>query len=183
MTNSTRKYPGSILLPLSVLTLLGACSDTNVPAAHPTTTAAPVAAPAKVDPNAIDAPIPAGAFKATVALSGQPVFSPEKSTFVFQVLVKNQGTAALYGAGKYPVTLAVEILGSSGSPDRDGGVRDFIRVALPLIPPGQMATVVANIPVDSVRGHKLRFALVQEFVAWHEEADAIFETDPNSIKP
>lgn len=167
----------------TVLTvLLSACAGQDAPAPKAPTApaAAPAAAPApapvaKEDPYAINAAIPADAFKAKLTLGGQAPSQDGKGT-TYQLQVKNEGTVPLYGTGKYPVTVGATILGSTGSADRDGGVRDFVRESLPLALPGQSVTVNVTVPSDPrLKGHKLRFSLVQEGIAWHEEASALVD--------
>lgn len=122
------------------------------------------------DPNAINAPIPAKAFKLDLSVVSEPTLAADGRSVTYQVKVDNNGTATVYGVGKNKVNIGVMILGDDGTTKGSGGVRDFVRTALPLIPSGQSATVSVGIPVDPrLDGRSLRIATVQENVTWHEE--------------
>jgi len=130
--------------------------------------------PAGGDPNAINAPIAPEAYKVTLALYGTPSLAFHGTSARYQVQVKNEGTVPVYGAGKNAVNLGVTILSSDGTIDGPGGLRDFLRVPLPLLAPGQSASVALSIPADAkVDGKTVRLATVQEFAAWHDTRDTI----------
>lgn len=132
-------------------------------------------APATVqDPNAIEAPIPADAYKVTLSLSGGPLPSSDGRTITYQVQAKNAGTATVYGVGSKAVNIGISVLGNDNTPNGAGGILDFARARLPLIAPGQSSLVTVVVPADArVAGHSLRLATVQEGVAWHEDDGTI----------
>lgn len=125
----------------------------------------------KVDENAINAPLATEAYGAKLKLAA-PSQNEDGTSLHFIVEVENAGTSPIYGVGTKPFNIGIQVLGNDGSPDGPGGVRDFMRLPLPLIKPGETAKLVADIPFDSrLEDRKLRFAVVQEFVRWYEEAD------------
>ncbi|PNS09218.1 hypothetical protein [Solilutibacter silvestris] len=176
--------PKIYLLAFTASILLGACSGpANNPGIgadkppQPATTE-----PASTDPNAINSPLAAEAFKGKVTLTGQPTLSADKKSLVYQFKVQNSGTAALYSVGKHPIHIGIAVIGTSGSVDTDGGIRDFSRADLPLIPAGETATVTVNVPVDPrMQGRKLRFALVQEGAGWRDDAQSVAESDTSEL--
>ncbi len=156
------------LFALSCATLFAAC-EVNTPNAA--TTQAD-------DADAITAPIPGDAYKLALSLVGKPLPAADGKTITYQVLVENKGSAPVYGVGKADGSMAVDIgemvLGDGDNVDGNGGSRDFTRVHLPLLAPGQAAVVAVNVPAaPRLDGRKLRLATVQEGVAWHEDDGSI----------
>lgn len=152
------------------LLLLTACSgekqapDTATPKAPepPALTETPT-----VDPNAINEPIAAEAFKIQLSLNGTPRAATNGNGMEVEVTVANNGNTPVYGVGSKPVNLGVLILGDGDDVTGTGGVRDFVRQPLPLIAPGSSATVLIHVPADDrIDGRKLRISVVQEAVAW-----------------
>ena len=152
--------------------LLAGCMDKTGTANSDTSPAA--ARPAKEDPNAINAPIAPEAYKVTLSITDAPALTSDGANATYQVQMKNEGSAAVYGAGTNAVNLGIIILGSDGTVDGPGGTREFIRVPLPLLSPGQNATVPVTISSESkLDGKIVRLATVQEGVAWHDASDTI----------
>lgn len=162
---------------LCMLAALAACDRTPPqapaePAAtpDPTRDATATPTPAPVDPNAIEIPIPDDAFKATLSIAKPPHVSTSGLGVEIVVHVANTGTSALYGVGSKQVNIGVQILGDNDDVAAPGGVRDFVRAGLPYLPPGAQSDIVVAIPADQrLDGRKLRLALVQENVRWHED--------------
>ncbi|TMN19309.1 hypothetical protein [Pseudoxanthomonas sp. X-1] len=151
--------------------LLAGCLDKTGTGSE---TATATSQPAQTDPSAINAPIPAEAYGVKLSVTDAPSVAADGKSATYQVRIENDGTAPVYGAGTNPVNLGIIILGSDNTIDGPGGTREFIRVPLPLLPPGQAATVVATIPVDArIDGKTLRFATVQEGVAWHDSSNTV----------
>jgi len=172
-------HPTRLVFALCTIAALAACDRTQ-PQAPAETVAEPTVAQgaaenapqatAPVDPNAIDTPIPDNTFKATLSIASTPHASASGSGFDIVVQVANGGAAALYGVGSKQVNIGVQILGDNDDVAASGGVRDFVRTGLPYLPPGAQSDVVVTVPADQrLDGRKLRLALVQENVRWHED--------------
>lgn len=169
-------------LVVSLISCLAACQPSDNTSAESSTlkeTADPVPAPS-ADPNAINSEIPAEALKARFKLVDSPKVAVDGKSIDITLEVSNEGTETLYGTGSMPVNIGVQILGQGDSIKNEGGVRDFMRTPLPLLPPGSTATVVVPVRADArLDGRKLRFTLVQEKVRWYDDlAPAIVEVGP-----
>lgn len=172
-------HPTRLAFALCSFVALAACDRTPSqapvePAAMPTATQDAAGTnpqtTAPADPNAIDTPIPDEAFGATLSVAGPPRMSASGAGFDIVLQVANTGTSALYGAGSKQVNIGVQILGDNDDVEASGGVRDFMRKGLPYLPQGAQSNVVVTVPADQrLDGRKLRFALVQEHVRWHED--------------
>lgn len=162
------------LFAVSCVVLISACKGPEDTAPDSTAPAATTpAAPAK-DPNAISQAIPAEAYKVTLTLFGEPVLAENGKSIVYQVEVKNEGSAPVYGVGSKAVNIGLMVLGDDGTAKGNGGERDFSRAPLPLIAPGQSALVAVVLPADArLDGRVVRLATVQEGVAWHENTGTI----------
>lgn len=169
----------SILAAFLISCLVGCQPSANTS----TETADPVASPVpaiSADPNAINTEIAADAVKARFQLIGSPKAAADGKSMDITLEVSNEGTETLYGTGSMPVNIGIQILGQGDSIKNEGGVRDFMRAPLPLLPPGSTATVVVPVRADArLDGRKLRFTLVQEKVRWYDDlAPAIVEVGP-----
>jgi hypothetical protein len=170
-------YSPPRLLPMLLASIffLAACSNKS---AAPTTTAVPSAASSEAARNT--AISPAGTtvlnealnpkeVKFILTLVGQPRYIADKDVLQFNIQINNQGQTTLVGAGTRPVNLAALLLGPNG-PDKAPGLREFVRVHLPPIAPGERKTLEADLPGDSLKGQTVEFNLVQEGVAWFSGA-------------
>ena len=166
------------LLPMLLASslFLAACSDK--PAASTNTAMASAASSKAATNTAIS---PAGTtvlnealnpkkVKFTLSLVGQPRYIADKDLLRFNIQIDNQGQTTLVGAGTRPVNLAALLLGPNG-PDKAPGLREFVRVHLPSISPGERKTIEADLPGESLKGQTVQFQLVQEGVAWFGGAD------------
>lgn len=130
---------------------------------------APASASATVDPNAINDALTGDAFRANISIAKAPHASATGAGVDIVIKVANDGTSALYGVGTKPVNLGIQILGDNDDVTGSGGVRDFMRTPLPYVSAGTQADVVVSVPADPrLEGRKLRIALVQEAVGWHD---------------
>lgn len=137
-------------------------------AEQPAEAAAPP--PAPVDPNAINDALTGEAFRASISVAKAPHASTTGAGMDIVIKVANEGTAALYGVGTKPVNLGIQILGDNDDVTGTGGIRDFMRTPLPYVSAGTQSDVVVSVPADPrLEGRKLRIALVQEAVGWHDE--------------
>lgn len=172
-------HPARLAFAFCLIAALAACDRTPPqapvePAAMPTAsqdaTGTHPQATTPVDPNAIDTPIPDEAFGATLSIARPPRMSASGTGFDIVLQVANTGTSALYGAGAKQVNIGVQILGDNDDVEASGGVRDFMRAGLPHLPQGAQSDVVVTVPADQrLDGRKLRLALVQEHVRWHDD--------------
>lgn len=156
------------VLALSLISCLAACqpsTDNSTKVADPATAPAP-----STDPNAINSAIAFDAFKARFKLLSSPKISADGKSIDITLDVTNEGTETIYGTGSMPVNIGVQILGQGDSVTAEGGVRDFMRTPLPLLPPGATATVLVHVPSDArLDGRKVRLTLVQENVRWYDD--------------
>lgn len=128
--------------------------------------AAPETQPTEVGADyQLDTAIPKEKINTALTLAAPPAYRASDDTLLLQVNVQNHGDAALVGRGKKPVQLAATLAGPDGV-DKAPGVRDFVRVRLPLVQPGGEANVRVRIPAAKILGLDLKLELVQETVAW-----------------
>ena len=174
------------ILVVSSLFAVSACqkSDNNAD----NTGAAPAAQTEEPqDPNAISTIIPAEAFKVTFALTEDaPTLVENNSRILYKVKVANEGDSPIYGKGSKGVKLGLQVLGDDGTAQGDGALRDFNRVPLPLIAPGESAVLDVRVPADGrLAGRKVRIALLQEGVRWYEDRGVIdlgpFQTEKGAF--
>lgn len=165
------------VLALALVTSLVACkqqNDSDPAQAEKIAPAVDSAVPADAstaDPNAINEVIPADQFLVRLSQVGEPKASVDGASMDVVVKVDNSGTRPVYGVGKMPVNLGVQILGEGENADGAGGVREFVRVPLPYIAGGSNATVNVTVPFDPhIDGRKVRIALVQEGSRWYESS-------------
>lgn len=150
--------------------LLAACNDAPPPVA-PATKPSPAAAPAApAVPGQLNSPLSADQVNVTLSLDGQPRYLSTEDALLVNVKIANNGQVELVGAGTYPVNLAALLLGPEG-PDKAPGLRDFVRVPLPVIAKGTQSVVQVKLPAESLKGQKVQFQLVQEGVAWFNGFD------------
>lgn len=153
-----------ILLASSILAACGGNSET------PSDTAVSPEAPAPTTATAgpeINEPLNPEKVKVTLSLVGQPVYVEGEDVLQFNIRVANTGQVDLVGAGTKPVNLAALLLGPDG-PDKEPGMRDFVRVPLPLVAQGAQQILQANLPAEKLQGQTVEFQLVQEGVAWFD---------------
>lgn len=163
------------LLPILLASSLfvAACSDksdapaTTAPASA--ASAASTAATSSVGATVLNDALNPKDVKFTLSLVGQPKYIADKDVLRFNIQIDNQGQATLVGTGAKPVNLAALLLGPNG-PDKAPGLREFVRVHLPVISPGAQKTVEADLPAESLKGQTVQFQLVQEDVAWFSGA-------------
>lgn len=160
MAISTRVSP---LLLVGAIALSG-CSQDAPPAEAPVAPATEVTEATATD-NAINAALAVEDIDTRLELVGVPVFLADKDTLRVTVRVHNDGRVALSGEGSAPVNLGAILLGPNG-PDEAPGNRDFLRLAIPVIPAGSSAEVTGEFPAEQLLGLGLRFELVQESVGW-----------------
>lgn len=129
------------------------------------TDADPAPAPVAGADYKLDAAIPQGQIDTALTLAAPPAYRAADDSLLLQVQVQNRGAAALVGQGKMPVQLAATLAGPDGV-DKAPGVRDFVRVRLPLIQPGATANVGVRLPAEKILGLGVKLELVQETVAW-----------------
>lgn len=112
-----------------------------------------------------DGPLNSKDVKFSMTLVGHPKYVEDKDVLMFNVDVANDGRVPLVGMGTNPVNLAALLLGPDG-PDKAPGLREFVRVHLPLIAPGEQKLLQVALPAKALKGQTVQFALVQEGVAW-----------------
>jgi hypothetical protein len=144
-----------------------ACSPDAPPAADTTTANAALPSEISAAPG-INAPIPAADISTRLELAVAPVHVAASDTLRVAVRVHNDGRAPLVSEGSAPVNLGAMLIGPEG-PDKAPGNRDFVRMKLPLISPGQSVDVVGELPVASLLDLPVRLELVQEGVNWFAE--------------
>lgn len=107
--------------------------------------------------------------KFSLSLIGHPKYIEDQDTLLFNIQVANHGGVALVGVGTKPVNLGALLLGPDG-PDKPPGLREFVRVHLPLIASGDKKALQVMLPAESLKGQTLQFQLVQEGVMWFDGA-------------
>jgi len=115
--------------------------------------------------NLINAAIPKDAISTELKLAGHPSYSANDDTLHVHIRVFNRGKADLISAGTAMVRLGAMLIGPNG-PDQAPGKRDFARIDLPMIAPGNAIDVEARLPASTLLGLPIRFDLVQEGVNW-----------------
>jgi hypothetical protein len=148
---------------------LSACSDKPATPAADTQVASagaetqkPAISTANTEENG---PLDSKDVKFLITLVGHPKYVEDQDVLMFTVDVANHGRVPLVGKGANPVNLAALLLGPDG-PDKAPGLREFVRVHLPLIAPGEQRPVQVVLPAKALKGQTVQFFLVQEGVAW-----------------
>lgn len=158
-----------LILALAAATLTVACGRDLPPPAEPasvTPTADATTAPSAADaPLILETAIPADQIATRLELVGTPRYVASSDTLELVVRVHNDGQATLVGEGSAMVRLGAMLLGPEG-PDKAPGVRDFIRVPLPLLRTGSDAEVAMSLPAQPMLDLVVRLELVQEGVNW-----------------
>lgn len=161
MKKSLRLTP---LLLAGALTLAG-CAEEATPETAPDAVAATADPGPALSANAINAPIAAEEIETRIELVGAPVHLAATDTIRFTVRIHNDGNATLADEGTAPVRLGAMLMGPEGA-DQAPGVRDFQRVGIPVIAPGNSTEVTGEMPVAPLLGLGVRLELVQEGVNW-----------------
>lgn len=161
------------ILTISTLLALSACKKADNDTASSSTKLATQEEPQ--DPNAITSIIPAETFKVTFTLTDdEPTLVENNSRILYKVKVTNESDIPVYGKGSKGVKLGLQVLGDDGTAQGNGAVRDFSRVLLPLIAPGESVVLDVRVPADGrLAGRKVRMALLQEGVRWYEDRGVI----------
>ena len=160
------KAAGMLVL-VTFTAVLSACNNASHPSATPPPepATAPAAAPRIVS---IDAPLVKAEVGARVTQVGTLKYDAVSEQLLARFKVENTGAVPLITAGKFPVKLGIQLIGEDGNPDKAPGKREFGRVNLPLIAPGESAEVEARIPAKPALGLRLRVLPLQEGAAWFD---------------
>lgn len=154
---------------LAVATVLGvslaACSQND--GGKTDGTAAPAAKPEAAAPVEMAQALDKSQVGATYAVDAAGARLRDGTVIRIPVSITNNGKVALVSKGAYPVRLGAQLVGPDGKVIR----RDFVRVSLSPLVPGETAQTVVEVPAKEVVGNSVRFDLVQEKVNWFSSFD------------
>lgn len=165
--NKTHQLP---LIVAAITFALMACSPEASPSFEvtPVADATPTTLAAEISPSAeagINSPIPAEDIATRLELVGVPSHVAASDSLRVAVRVHNDGRVPLVSRGSVMVNLGAMLIGPEG-PDKAPGNRDFLRMSLPMVAPGQSAEISGELPVASLLDLPIRLELVQEGVNW-----------------
>lgn len=170
MTTTSKHWIGIIAAPVLVAALAACNKPAQLPEAPADESAkTPVAQIAEPAAVGIDKPLTRDQVSVKLEQVGEVKYDAATDELLIRVKLQNNGQTPLITAGKLPVKLGVQLVGEDGNPDKAPGNREFARVPLPMIAPGQSVEVDARIPAKPTVGLRLRVLPLQEGVAWFDK--------------
>lgn len=160
--------PLCLAICMSSLVALGACSgapDSTPADGNGSMAASEAAADAPPVAREINEALVPEQVSVSLSLAGEPVYLEDEDALLLGITIANNGQTDLIGSGSKPVNLGASLLGPHGA-NTPPGIRDFVRVPLPLIARGTEKTVRMKLPAKSLNGQTVQVQLVQEGVAW-----------------
>lgn len=106
----------------------------------------------------------AGDVKYTLEPAEPPVFNRTTKRVGLALRFRNEGAFTLTSYGDHPVNLGVRLANAAGVVEN----AEFMRVPIPVVPPGASRVVRFSVQATSLTGHSLSVVPVQEGVGWFD---------------